>query len=172
MNQFRQVRLQLALPSKALDHYSEPFKRLAESLEQHGHPPVSLFFMDNVKAEAERVESYLPSLQRGVKHIAPPSAAGLSPAKLPNPYPVYVCTSFEDINQVCSSIKIAWQRDRTRDPDKHEQRICGFDTEHTPAMVAGGARGRTALIGMAFEDACYLFQVDCTTLCTRKGRES
>lgn len=150
VNELGQIRMQVLAPTKHNAHCTASLIKLQESLAFHGHSPVTLLTVDNPKADAAWAQSVVPSLQQHVTPIGAPNESGLPLASVP--VEVLVTKSVTDMEQWCHCRLLAWERSGKK--EMH----CGLDTEHTPGF-GQQARGKTALIQLAFEDQVIILQV-------------
>ncbi|KAK6993005.1 hypothetical protein R3P38DRAFT_3372035 [Favolaschia claudopus] len=69
VNEYEEIRGQYLVLTKELSYVEECYKKIARSLELHGHEPTQLMWSDNARAERSFHERCLPSLKNGVVHI-------------------------------------------------------------------------------------------------------
>ncbi|KAJ7073752.1 hypothetical protein C8F01DRAFT_1271548 [Mycena amicta] len=62
-NHLEQIRQMILTPTKHLHHAEGPLRDIQKLLHQHGHPPISMVWTDNVKADRKFMERVVPSLR-------------------------------------------------------------------------------------------------------------
>ena len=82
-NEYEEIRMQLLVPTKSLNHLRPSFDGMRDAYAMYGHKAPEIFFTDNVRGDKNFLESVLPSLREDVanpnQHAALPYSRTTDP---------------------------------------------------------------------------------------------
>lgn len=157
MNQFHEMRVQVAAITKSTLHLRGPLARMCASLEKHGFPSTSQIWIDDPVHEASHWEKNLPGLRADVFHTPPPNLTGLPAASLPNSVRQTYLRLASDMDRSAAGILASLASTTFK--------VIGVDIEWTVELgeggkpVSGGGWKRTGTIQVAILDEVVVFQV-------------
>ncbi|KAK4700377.1 hypothetical protein P7C70_g5873, partial [Phenoliferia sp. Uapishka_3] len=154
MNQYNEMRLQVAAITKSTLHLRGPLARMCESLEKHGFPQTSQIWIDDPVHEASHWEKNLPGLRKDVFHVPPPNLTGLPTATLPSSLRRSYLRLASDMERAAAGILA-----------QSASQVVGLDIEWTVEVGEGGRPvanvgwHRTGTIQVATSTEVVIFQI-------------
>ncbi|KAJ7152904.1 hypothetical protein C8R46DRAFT_912792, partial [Mycena filopes] len=152
INEFEQIRQMVLTPTRHLTHIEKPLRGIVKSLHEHGHPPLSLLWTDNVKADHQFVERVIPTLRVNVDPTTSDGGKKYPALTVPNDLRIRVASSISLIDQTCRSILADLEQQET------DQKIfVGFSVDWD---WQAGKEGHfpAALMQISVADFVYLLQ--------------
>lgn len=163
MNEYEEIRMQVLAHTKSLRELSGNFDSMMESYRNYGFEMPQVFYTDNVAADKNTLEKYIPSLTENVKRLIVDKNTGVASfsdsiqlpvASIPEYISVEVKDDVEGINDACHKI-LSYV-----DNDERNEIFVGFDCE----WVAPHFRRRTtsstshvALVQVYVEELAMVF---------------
>jgi hypothetical protein len=65
-NEYEEVRMQLLVPSKSLEHLQRSFESMRQAYDMYGYAQPEFFFTDNVRSDEKFLKNVLPSLKKNI----------------------------------------------------------------------------------------------------------
>lgn len=133
MNEYEEIRMQVLAHTKSLKELSGSFGSMMESYRRYGFDMPQVFYTDNVAADKNTLEAYIPSLSDNVRAIVIDKSTGdanlsnkdqFPPAVLPESIAIEIRDTAQGIDESCQKIL------DTIDVDDNSSEIfVGFDCE-------------------------------------------
>jgi hypothetical protein len=155
INQYSEIRSMNFTPSKAQDGWAPILTAMLPSLANFGHSPPKIVFMDNIRADKDKLLSIFPSLSAGVIPVQPASTQ--EPLVLPEDWSSIPLTTTFQVNH---RFNIIMNQHTPTTPV-----VVAFSVQW-PIDATTGKTGRVALIQVAYQKVVYLIQVSPNSLCT------
>ncbi|KAJ7637248.1 hypothetical protein DFH06DRAFT_1433264, partial [Mycena polygramma] len=152
-NELEQIRHMVFTPTRHLIHVERPLRGVMKSLHEHGHPPISFLWTDNVRADHQFVEEIIPTLRTNVDRTTADAGRRYPVIVVPSSLKIRLASSIQLIDQTCRSILADLEQQSA------DSKVCvGFSVAWDWQASKAG-HFPAALIGIAIADFVHLFQI-------------